>query len=135
MNNFKLVKDGEIIGESMHALDCSILVHEYAIQMLCKFYSRMPDASYVYNNQNVKCDGIVVLMNGKVCAIHKNKKDFLRQLVIRKKLNEEFVTVSPFIECGVFECYDNISEAVRKYNYKKDIYRDYPNTIIGWHIF
>lgn len=135
MNTFKLMKNDELIGESIHTLDCGAILHNFAIFQLHKFCTMMYDATYVSNDQDVKCDAIVVLMNGKVCPIHKNRKDYLYQLIVKPILDEEILTISPYIECGVFECHDNIAQAVEQYNSNKILYKDYSNTIIGWHIF
>lgn len=135
MNTFKLMKNDEFIGESIHTLDCGAILHNFAIEKLYKFCTMMYDATYVSNDQDVKCDAIVVLMNGKVCPIHKNRKDYLHQLIVKPILDEEILTISPYIECGVFECHDNIVQAIEQYNSNKILYKDYSNTIIGWHIF
>lgn len=135
MNTFKLVKDGKFIGEAIDTLDCVAILHNFAIEKLYKFCTMMYDATYVSNDQDVKCDAIVVLMNGKVCPIHKNKKDYLHQLIVKPILDEEILTISPYIECGIFECHDNIAQAIEQYNSNKILYKDYSNTIIGWHIF
>lgn len=135
MNNFKLMKNDELIGESIHTLDCGVILHEFAKEKLHKFCTMMYDATYVSDDQDVKCDAIVVLMNGKVCPIHKNRKDYLHQLIVKPILDEEILTISPYIECGVFECHNDIVKSIEQYNSNKGLYKDYSNMIIGWHIF